>query len=192
MIKQINQFVNEISDEFKIVVVKDVRELCMKFQGKYTVFMDFLSSLLREEGGLDYKTAIVNTIINIIEEIEASKDIGLANLCEFIEDCEHTSLAVRILHLLGEEGPRASNPSKYIRFVYNRVILEAATIRAAAVTTLARFGALCEDLKPNILVLLGRICLDSDDEVRDRASFYRAVLEQDEKALNTEYILQGT
>jgi len=191
LIKQINQFVNEISDEFKIVVVKDVRELCMKFQGKYTVFMDFLSSLLREEGGLDYKTAIVDTIINIIEEIEASKDIGLANLCEFIEDCEHTSLAVRILHLLGEEGPRASNPSKYIRFVYNRVILEAATIRAAAVTTLARFGALCEDLKPNILVLLGRICLDSDDEVRDRASFYRAVLEQDEKALNTEYILQG-
>ena len=91
--------------------------------------------------------------------------MGLANLCEFIEDCEHTSLAVRILHLLGEEGPRASNPSKYIRFVYNRVILEAATIRAAAVTTLARFGALCEDLKPNILVLLGRICLDSDDEV---------------------------
>ena len=164
----------------------------MKFQGKYTVFMDFLSSLLREEGGLDYKTAIVDTIINIIEEIEASKDIGLANLCEFIEDCEHTSLAVRILHLLGEEGPRASNPSKYIRFVYNRVILEAATIRAAAVTTLARFGALCEDLKPNILVLLGRICLDSDDEVRDRASFYRAVLEQDEKDLNTEYILQGT
>jgi len=191
LIKQINQFVNEISDEFKIVVVKDIRELCMKFQSKYTVFMDFLSGLLREEGGLDYKTAIVDTIINIIEEIDASKDMGLANLCEFIEDCEHTSLAVRILHLLGEEGPRASNPSKYIRFVYNRVILEAATIRAAAVTTLARFGALCEDLKPNILVLLGRICLDSDDEVRDRASFYRAVLEQDEKSLNTEYILQS-
>ena len=39
----------------------------MKFQSKYTVFMDFLSSLLREEGGLDYKTAIVDTIINIIE-----------------------------------------------------------------------------------------------------------------------------
>ena len=191
LIKQITQFVNEISDEFKIVVVKDIRELCMKFQAKYTVFMEFLSSLLREEGGLDYKTAIVETVINIIEEIGASKDMGLANLCEFIEDCEHTSLAVRILHLLGEEGPRTSNPTKYIRFVYNRVILENATIRAAAVTTLARFGALCEDLKPNILVLLGRICLDSDDEVRDRASFYRAVLEQDEKALNTEYILQG-
>ena len=41
----------------------------MKFQSKYTVFMDFLSSLLREEGGLDYKTAIVDTIINIIEGI---------------------------------------------------------------------------------------------------------------------------
>ena len=29
-------------------------------------------------------------------------------LCEFIKDCEHTSLAVKILHLLGQEGPRTS------------------------------------------------------------------------------------
>jgi len=37
---------------------------------------------------------------------------GLAHLCEFIEDCEHTSLAVRILHLLGREGPRTKQPSR--------------------------------------------------------------------------------
>ena len=52
-----------------VLCFQDIRELCMKFQSKYTVFMDFLSSLLREEGGLDYKTAIVDTIINIIEGI---------------------------------------------------------------------------------------------------------------------------
>lgn len=38
--------------------------------------------------------------------------VGLAHLCEFIEDCEHTSLAVRILHLLGKEGPCTRHPSR--------------------------------------------------------------------------------
>jgi coatomer protein complex subunit gamma len=51
-------------------------------------------------------------------------------LCEFIEDCEHTSLATRILHLLGREGPRTTTPAKYIRYIYNRVILENAPVRA--------------------------------------------------------------
>ena len=54
----------------------------------------------------------------------------MGHLCEFIEDCEHTVLATRILHLLGREGPRSQNPSKYIRFIYNRVILENAAVRA--------------------------------------------------------------
>ena len=57
--------------------------------------------MLREEGGLEYKTSIADTIITIIEENPDAKENGLAHLCEFIEDCEHTSLAVRILHLLG-------------------------------------------------------------------------------------------
>jgi coatomer protein complex subunit gamma len=58
--------------------------------------------------------------------------------------------------ITGQEGPRTSNPSRYIRFIYNRVLLECATVRAAAVSALARFGALCDDLLPNVLVLLAR------------------------------------
>ncbi|CAG0888510.1 unnamed protein product [Cyprideis torosa] len=80
---------------------------------------------------------------------------------------------------------------RYIRYIYNRVILEAAAIRAAAVSALARFGALCEDLLPNILVLLSRCMMDDDDEVRDRACYFHAVLEQHNKALNLQYILEG-
>ena len=56
--------------------------------------------------------------------------LGLAHLCEFIEDCEHVDLATRILHLLGKEGPRTQKPFKYIRFIYNRVLLESPTVRA--------------------------------------------------------------
>ncbi len=59
--------------------------------------------------------------------------IGLTHLCEFIEDCEHTSLSTRILHLLGREGPRTTTPAKYIRYIYNRVILENAPVRAGKI-----------------------------------------------------------
>ena len=33
--------------------------------------------------------------------------------------------------------------------------------------------------------------LDTDDEVRDRATFYRSVLETGQKPLNSAYILNG-
>jgi coatomer protein complex subunit gamma len=150
--------------------------------------MNFLSAMLREEGGLEYKTSIVDTIITIIEENPDAKESGLSHLCEFIEDCEHTSLAVRILHLLGKEGPFSKNPSKYIRFVYNRVILENATVRAAAVAAMAQFGSACPDLKQNVTVLLGRCQMDIDDEVRDRATYYLAILNDGTPQLSKAYI----
>lgn len=83
---------------------------------------------------------------------------ALAQLCEFIEDCEFTKLSVRILHLLGVEGPKAPQPSKYIRYIYNRVVLENAIVRAAAVSSLAKFGVNVADLgvKSSIRVLLTR------------------------------------
>jgi len=191
LMKQIATFVSEISDEFKIVVVQAIRSLCTKFPKKHGILMNFLSGMLRDEGGLDYKTSIADTIITVIEDNSEAKDNGLAHLCEFIEDCEHTSLAVRILHLLGQEGPRTANPCRYIRFIYNRVLLENATVRAAAVSALARFGALCDDLLPNVLVLLSRCMMDSDDEVRDRATYFKAILEQHEASLNSQFILNG-
>lgn len=178
LMKQIATFVSEISDEFKVVVVQAIRALCQKFPRKHAVLMNFLSAMLRDEGGLEYKAAIADTIIAVMEGNSEAKEAGLAHLCEFIEDCEHTSLAVRILHLLGQEGPSSKQPSRHIRFIYNRVILESASVRAAAVTALARFAAACPDLLPNVLVLLSRCQLDSDDEVRDRAAYYCTILQQ--------------
>ena len=189
LIKQISSFMNEISDEFKIVVVGATRQLCQKFPRKHDVMMNFLSTMLREEGGLEYKKAIVDTIINIIEDNQEAKEAGLAYLCEFIEDCEHTGLAVRILHLLGKEGPRTNRPSRHIRCIYNRLILEVPPIRAAAVSSLAKFGAHCDDLLPNILVLLQRSALDTNDEVRDRATYYYYILNLKQKSLYNQCIL---
>ncbi|XP_001358267.3 coatomer subunit gamma [Drosophila pseudoobscura] len=190
LMKQISTFVAEISDEFKIVVVQAICALCTKYPRKHTVLMNFLSGMLREEGGLEYKTSIVDTIITIIEENADAKESGLSHLCEFIEDCEHVSLAVRILHLMGKEGPFAATPSKYIRFIYNRVILESPIVRAAAVTALSQFGASCPALLTNILVLLGRCQMDPDDEVRDRATYYLTILNTERADLYKNYIIE--
>uniref|UniRef100_A0A4X1U2U2 Coatomer subunit gamma n=1 Tax=Sus scrofa TaxID=9823 RepID=A0A4X1U2U2_PIG len=170
LMKQISSFMSEISDEFKVHM--------------------FIVRLLYA-GGFEYKRAIVDCIISIIEENAESKETGLSHLCEFIEDCEFTVLATRILHLLGQEGPKTNNPSKYIRFIYNRVVLEHEEVRAGAVSALAKFGAQNEEMLPSILVLLKRCVMDDDNEVRDRATFYLNVLEQKQKALNAGYILNG-
>ncbi|CAO2605799.1 Coatomer subunit gamma-1, partial [Lemmus lemmus] len=192
LMKQISSFMSEISDEFKVVVVQAISALCQKYPRKHAVLMNFLFTMLREEGGFEYKRAIVDCIISIIEENSESKETGLSHLCEFIEDCEFTVLATRILHLLGQEGPKTNNPSKYIRFIYNRVVLEHEEVRAA----LRALHLLATPIQPYEVPLTplysGHRCvMDDDNEVRDRATFYLNVLEQKQKALNAGYILNG-
>ena len=176
LMKQIQAFLTEIADENKIVVVEAVRALCLKYPSKHRALMTFLASILREEGGFEYKKAIVEAILTLIRDIPDAKESGLGYLCEFIEDCEFTFLSSQVLHVLGNEGPAAPEPAKYIRYIYNRVILENATVRAAAVSALAKFGAGCPALRPRVVVLLRRCLHDNDDEVRDRATLALAVL----------------
>ncbi|KAH9982769.1 coatomer subunit gamma [Lactifluus volemus] len=179
LMKQITGFMSEISDEFKVIIVDAIRSLCLKFPAKHASMLGFLSGVLRDEGGYDFKRAVVEAIFDMIKYIRESKEQALSHLCEFIEDCEFTKLSVRILHLLGIEGPKAPQPSKYIRFIYNRVVLENATVRAAAVGSLAKFGIIDDvKLKKSIGVLLNRCLDDVDDEVRDRAALYLKVIEE--------------
>jgi coatomer protein complex subunit gamma len=79
LMKQITSFMSEISDEFKTVVVEAIHSVCVKFPRKHNVLMTFLSNMLREEGGFQYKQAIVNTIITIIEENPDVKESGNIN-----------------------------------------------------------------------------------------------------------------
>lgn len=159
LMKQITGFMSEISDEFKVIIVDAIRSLCLKFPTKHVSMLGFLSGVLRDEGGYDFKRAVVEAIFDMIKFISDCKEQALSHLCEFIEDCEFTKLSVRILHLLGIEGPRAPQPAKYIRFIYNRVVLENATVRAAAVASLAKFGICVEDVKlqKSVAVLLNRL-----------------------------------
>ncbi|KZT73207.1 Coatomer, gamma subunit [Daedalea quercina L-15889] len=186
LMKQITGFMSEISDEFKVIIVDAIRSLCLKFPTKHASMLAFLSGVLRDEGGYDFKRAVVEAIFDMIKFIGDCKEQALSHLCEFIEDCEFTKLSVRILHLLGAEGPKAPQPTKYIRYIYNRVVLENATVRAAAVASLAKFGlnGLDEKLASSVRVLLTRCLDDVDDEVRDRAALYLKVYE-DPPLVNT-------
>eukprot|EP00512_Aurantiochytrium_limacinum_P004656 CAMPEP_0171500616 /NCGR_PEP_ID=MMETSP0958-20121227/9084_1 /TAXON_ID=87120 /ORGANISM="Aurantiochytrium limacinum, Strain ATCCMYA-1381" /LENGTH=900 /DNA_ID=CAMNT_0012035305 /DNA_START=306 /DNA_END=3005 /DNA_ORIENTATION=- len=178
LMKQIGGFMSDIGDEFKIVVVRAVRSLCLKYPAKQRVMLNFLSTILREEGGFEFKKVIVDSVLLLIEKIPQSKETGLFHLCEFIEDCEFTSLSAQILHVLGEMGPTTTHPAKFIRFIYNRVILENAHVRAAAVAALGKFGSQVDSLTESVIILLQSSLQDEDDEVRDRATVCLSVLER--------------
>jgi len=179
LMKQIGSFMSDISDEFKIVVVQAIRTLCVKFPQKQRSLMTFLAGALRDEGGFDYKKSIVDTLLQIVTEMPDSKETALTHLCEFIEDCEFTYLSTKILHVLGREGPQTLTPTKYIRYIYNRVSLENAAVRSAAVSALARFGTKLPEVRQSVVTLLRRCLCDTDDEVRDRATFFLNLLEKD-------------
>ena len=177
LLKQISAFLTEIADEYKITVVRSLQKLCLTYPAKHRVLVGFLSNFLREEGGFDFKRTIVNSIISLIRAVPESTESSLLHLCEFIEDCEFTMLSTQILHLLGELGPKTSAPPRYIRFIYNRVILENSAVRAAAVSALTKFAAACPSLRTSIMTLLQRSLFDEDDETRDRAAIAVATLE---------------
>jgi coatomer protein complex subunit gamma len=184
LMKQISSFMGEIGDEFKVVVVKAIRELCIKYPAKHRVMVGFLATFLREEGGADFKKSIVDSIVELMGAIPETKEASLLHLCEFIEDCEFPELIVQILHLIGTAGPATASPARYIRFIFNRVILENALVRAAAISTLGCFGTRAPELRSSVVALLQRSLADDDDEVRDRAAVlletFQAAKEQDE------------
>jgi len=178
LLKQISAFLTEIADEFKITVVRSLQKLCLTYPSKHRVLVGFLSNFLREEGGFDFKKSIVSSIVSLIRTVPETTESSLLHLCEFIEDCEFTMLSTQILHLLGELGPTTTAPARYIRFIYNRVILENSAVRAAAVSALAKFAAQCPSLRTSIMTLLKRSLMDEDDETRDRAAIAVAILEE--------------
>jgi len=178
LLKQISSFLADIADEYKITVVRSLQQLCISYPSKHRVIIGFLSNFLREEGGFDFKRSIVDGIVSLMRQVPETTESSLLHLCEFIEDCEFTMLSTRILNLLGELGPTTVAPARYIRFIYNRVILENAAVRAAAVSALAKFAARCPSLRSSVMTLMRRSLLDEDDETRDRAAIAVKMLEE--------------
>ncbi len=128
---------------------------------------------------------------DMVKFIKDCREAALSHLCEFIEDCEFTKTVRSNLAPARPRGPAPRNPTKFIRYIYNRVVLENAVVRAAAVSSLAKFGVCVDDkaVMQSVHVLLRRCLDDVDDEVRDRAAMYIKVLE--EKQLADVFVKEG-
>ncbi|KAG7192050.1 coatomer subunit gamma [Scheffersomyces spartinae] len=186
LIAKMTSLMDEITEDFKIVIIEAIENLALKFPSKYKRLVKFLNDLLRDDGTLELKTSIVGALFDLLKFLPdaEAKELILMNMCEFIEDCEFTELTVRILFTLGEEGPLTSKPSYYIRHIYNRLVLENAIIRSAAVVSLSKFAIQCGgEVSDNIRILLTRCLNDSDDEVRDRAALAVKFLDSKQKKL---------
>ncbi|KAK5960374.1 coatomer subunit gamma PWA37_002453 [Arxiozyma heterogenica] len=196
LVSTITKFIHEVSDDFKIIIIDAVRTLSLNFPQEWKSIVKFLIDVLKNgEGGLKFKNSIIEAIIDIVSFIPQSKELVLDNLCDFIEDCEYNEILVRVLHLLGKEGPFTSKPSLYVRHIYNRVVLENSIIRSAAVISLSKFALTKNDptLKDSIVSLLRRIANDQDDEVRDRATIALELIDASENkhSLVAEQLIQS-
>ena len=107
-------------------------------------------------------------MISILERIPDALEACLLHLCECIEDCEYPQVIIRVLHVLAQHGPDAVAPARFIRFIYNRIILEDACVRAAAVEALGQFAGRVESVRKSVVELLRGCLKDENDEVRAR------------------------
>lgn len=176
LLKQISAFLPDLGIDFKIEIILSTQLLYQRIPSKGSVLLKFLSDCLKEDGNIKFRESVVDTIMSICP---SQRESSLLILAEHIEDCEHPHIQTKIISFLALEGPKASNPSTYIRFIYNRINLERAVIRAAAVSALASFANGVPSLKKSILHLLRKCLNDSDDEVRERAYFYIVLIEKD-------------
>lgn len=184
LIDQITGFMDNMDDDFKVVIIDAIRGLALRFPSKHGALLKFLDLQLTNEGGLPVMTAMVDALFDIVRFNKESCEAALNTLSEFIEDCEYPELTARVLHLLGAKGPQTSNPAYYVRYIYNRIVLENSVVRAAAVNALAMFALVPENpcLRLSVVSLLRRSLSDPTDEVRDRAAFALGLLNEDAAA----------
>ena len=122
-------------------------------------------------------------MISVLERIPDALEACLLHLCECIEDCEYPQVIIRVLHVLAQHGPSAVAPARFIRFIYNRVILEDACVRAAAVEALGQFAGRVESVKKSVAELLRGCLKDENDEVRARVVVALTGLQEDTSVL---------
>lgn len=59
---KISSFIVDVGDEDKLVVVDGIIALSSKYPAKYHTIMNYLSMMLRGEGGKDYKSTIIGIL----------------------------------------------------------------------------------------------------------------------------------
>lgn len=76
LLSQISGFMTDITDEFKITIVEAIRTLCLKFPSKQAGMLSFLSGILRDEGGYEFKRSVVESMFDLIKFVPGTKEDG--------------------------------------------------------------------------------------------------------------------
>ncbi|SOV80375.1 coatomer subunit gamma, putative [Plasmodium reichenowi] len=184
LLNQINNYMAADNTTFKIKIIEEVKNLCFIYPNKCNIILNFLSNNLRDDESYQFKASTIDSIILIITNLPNAEETAILQLCEFIEDCEYHALLLKVIRFLLIHIPKTKNPSKYIRYIYNRLLLENSTIRVDGMYALFYIALKCAENSKDILVLLNCLLEDNDDEVRDRTYFFYYMLKEKIKQLN--------
>lgn len=194
VLKMSSKLMKELSDEFRIEIVKQMAIIAIKFPEHCDTLLSTLDVCLRNEGGYEFKNAVVNSIVILLKKNPLVNKLALHSLCEFLEDCEYKNLSIKIIKHIGIFAKSSENPISCVRYIFNRILLEKAEIRLAAVRCLARMGCSININKNNqlnkndIIVLLQRCMGDSEDNIRMEADMYSRILQCEHSEFINSYL----
>lgn len=177
LLKKIGKFIQNLPDTFRIQVLETIEQTAEKYPSKHAFLLNFLGGLLGVKGE-KFCDAVVTTMLGVTGDSQDNREQMLNILGEYIEDCQYESVVRRVIDVIGEFGPSCTSRVKYMRTIYNRIILEGPCVRAAGVSALYRFAQNKEDIE-NVKTLMKKCTYDENEEVRSRAQFYENVLEEE-------------
>lgn len=88
LLSQIFEFLGEMSDEFKIDVLRSVKALALN-SGKWKPIVAFLQQTFKCDASQDFKRYAVEIIETLIKELPDAREAATLALAEYIEDCPY-------------------------------------------------------------------------------------------------------
>ena len=194
LLKKIGKFIQGLPDSFRIQVLETIEQTAKKYPNKHAFLLNFLGNLLNLKG-VNFVHKIIDVMLNICELSDEMNVVMLKVLGDFIEDCQYEQIIQRVINIIGEVGPNCKERIKYMRTIYNRMILEGPSIRATAISALYKFIANEEDVE-HVKQLMQKCVNDENEEVNSRALFYLNIIESQctttiEKCIVDEFPLEN-
>jgi hypothetical protein len=175
VLPSIASFATQLGFDQQASLLKSCVEVTRRHPSKLERVLDFVWSTFRTVENLQVQQILVDGFFKFAESIESSRVAAFRFLCEYLEDSKFAMLSVRIVNFIGKWGTQLPNKPELVRSLCNRLFLESAEVRAAAIDALFQFAG-DDALGPSVRSVIGRQLNDPDDEVRDRATFYTQIL----------------
>jgi coatomer protein complex subunit gamma len=176
LLTNIIKILPDVGDEFKVDMIKSVKLLVHRHPTTYKAVLQFLKKALRPYQVMEFRREILDSIIYIINNVPTSREEALSIAMEFIEDCSFSQLLCKALDGIADEIIKCGNPIVYLKYIYNRILLENDSVRLSAITALGKIGLKCPQSTSIVISLLGKCLHDNSDDVRDKAKFYITLL----------------